>query len=207
MTHYASLVLCAILGYSLGNLQSGLIIGRLMNNVDLRKHGSGSSGATNALRVLGRRQALLTFLSDCLKGVAAAGFGLLIAGWHGGLVGGAAVVVGHIWPILFGLRGGKGVATSLGVFLLLMPTLALIMLVIAILILVLTKTVSLASMAGALAYFVMALVTAIANRDWYLLAFSVIMVALVLFAHRANMRRIAAGTEGKLSASMFEKKR
>jgi len=207
MTAYLQFALCALLGYALGNIQSGLIIGRLMNGADLREHGSGSSGATNALRVLGRRQAALTFLGDCLKGIAAAGVGLVIAGRHGGMVGGAAAVIGHIWPVFFGFRGGRGVATSSGALLLLMPVHVLVMLAVGIPVLLLTKIVSLASLAGAVTFFVMTVASGVSGGDWFLLAFGVVMAGLVIFAHRANIGRLLNGTEGKISASMPGKKR
>ena len=107
------LLASAVLGYLLGNIQTGLIVGWTTKKIDLRQHGSGSSGATNALRILGRQSALWTLLGDFLKGLLAACLGLLIGGWRGGLLAGMCVVAGHIWPVFFGFKGGKGVATSL----------------------------------------------------------------------------------------------
>lgn len=109
------LLASAVLGYLLGNIQTGLIVGWTTKKIDLRQHGSGSSGATNALRILGRQSALWTLLGDFLKGLLAACLGLLIGGWRGGCWPGMCVVAGHIWPVFFGFKGGKGVATSLGV--------------------------------------------------------------------------------------------
>lgn len=200
------LILCAILGYLLGNIQTGLIVGRLSHNVDLRNHGSGGSGATNALRVLGRQSALFTLLGDAIKGVLAVCVGLIIAGRNGGMVAGVFVVIGHIWPVFFGFHGGKGVATTLGVLAVLSPIYTLIILAVGILVIYLTKMVSLASMVAAALYLLMAGISAIAKGDWFSLGFSVAMAFLVVFAHRGNIDRIAKGTENKISASMFKKK-
>lgn len=200
------LALCAIIGYLLGNIQTGLIVGRLSGNVDLRKFGSGSSGATNALRVLGHHAGAMTLLGDFLKGVLAAGVASLIGGWHGGMVGAVFVVVGHIWPVFFSFHGGKGVATSLGALLLLLPLHTALLFVVGILIIWRTKTVSLASVSAALVFLVSSAVTAIVRQDWFMLVFSVLMSALVIYAHHGNIDRLLHGTESKLNASMFRKK-
>ena len=206
MMTFFQLFLCAVLGYLLGNIQSGLIIGRLMNNVDLRKHGSGSSGATNALRVLGRQEALFTLLGDYCKGLLAVVAGLVIVGQHGGMVAGLFVVAGHIWPVFFGFQGGKGVATSLGALTILMPFHMIGMAGVGIAIVFLTKTVSVASLSGALVLLISGVITAVIGRDWAQMAFSILMSGLVVYAHRANIDRIFQGKENKLSSSMFKKK-
>lgn len=200
------LILCAVLGYLLGNIQTGLIVGRLKNNVDLRNHGSGSSGATNALRTLGRQSALLTLLGDMLKGLLASGVGMIIAGWHGGLVGALFVVIGHIWPVFFGFHGGKGVATTIGAMAILLPWHTLGMVVVGVGILLLTKTVSLASICGAVVFLFSGIISAIVRQDWFLLVFTLLMTALVVFAHRGNIGRIVRGNENRISSDMFKKK-
>ena len=199
------LILCAILGYLLGNIQTGLLLAR-MTHVDLRKHGSGSSGATNALRVMGRKMGALTFLGDFLKGMLATGLGMLIAGYHGGLVGGLFVVVGHIWPVFYNFHGGKGVAASLGVLTLVLPWHTLFLVVIGILVLAPTKTVSLASLAGALSLLITGIYSSIVRQDIFLLIFVLFMTGLVFFAHRSNIGRILKGTENKLTADIWKKK-
>lgn len=199
-------VLCAVVGYLLGNIQTGLLIGRLMNNVDLREHGSGSSGATNALRVLGRQSAAFTLLGDFLKGVIAAVLGILIAGHTGGMVAAIFVVVGHIWPVFYGFHGGKGVAASIGVMVTLFPIQSIIMLIIGIAVIYFTKMVSLGSMVGAVAFMIMGIITAITQGNWFTAVFSIVMAALIIFAHRANIGRIRNGTENKISMDMFKKK-
>lgn len=153
------------------------------------------------------QSALWTLLGDFLKGLLAACLGLLIGGWRGGLLAGMCVVAGHIWPVFFGFKGGKGVATSLGVLTPLMPLQALLVAVTGITLILTTRIVSLSNMLAACLFLVTGSVTAIVRSDWLLLAFSVLLPAMIVFAHRANIRRILAGTESRISASMFHKKK
>ncbi|MCL1796324.1 MAG: glycerol-3-phosphate 1-O-acyltransferase PlsY [Clostridia bacterium] len=204
------LILCALLGYLFGNVQTGLIIGRLTRNIDLREHGSGSSGATNALRVLGRQQALVTLLGDALKGVLAVCAGLIIGGQRGGMIAAIFVTIGHIWPVFFGFHGGKGISTTVGSLLVLMPVHSAIFLIIGSAVIYLTKMVSVGSISGALTLLILTAITSVTGNDWFVLVFGVIISGLVIFAHRGNIARILKGTENKISASMFrdkEKKR
>ncbi len=201
------LILCGVLGYLLGNIQTGLIVGRLTGNIDLREHGSGSSGATNALRTLGRQSAAFTFLGDFAKGMLSTGIGMLIAGWQGGMLGAFFVVIGHIWPVFYGFHGGKGVAASIGALAMLTPLYTLIILAVGIVVILLTKMVSLGSMCAAAVYLLIAVVSTIASQDWFFLVFAILMASLVIFAHRANIGRIRKGTESKISATMFRKKK
>lgn len=198
-------LICAAIGYLLGNVQSGLIVGKLLAQQDIRNHGSGSSGATNALRVLGKRSALLTLLGDLLKGIIAAWLGKLIGGLHGGMVAALAVTVGHIWPAFYGFRGGKGVVTSIGVMFVLLPGHAAMLLAAGVAVLLLTKIVSLGSIAGAITLFVTGTISAIARRDGFMFFFVLLMTGIVLYAHRENIKRIRNGTENKISAEMFKR--
>lgn len=202
---FLQLALCALLAYLLGNIQTGLIIGRLAN-VDLRKHGSGSSGATNALRVMGRAQGALTLLGDALKGVLAVCIGLIICGRHGALISGLFVIVGHIWPALFGFHGGKGVATALGALLVIDPLSALCILIVAVIAIALTRMVSVGSMVAALLYLFIVLFRYIPTGDVFEIVCGVLMAGLIFFSHRQNIGRILKGNENTLSASMFKKK-
>ena len=108
------LLASAAIGYLLGNFQTGLVVGWASRKIDLRMHGSGGTGATNALRTLGKGGALLTFLGDFVKGTLASLLGLAVAGQEGQLVASLFAVIGHIWPVFFRFRGGKGVTTSVG---------------------------------------------------------------------------------------------
>ena len=112
---YFELGLSTLIGYLLGSMNSSLIVGRFYG-VDIRKHGSGNAGTTNALRTLGKKAALLVLAGDALKGILAyiAGF-LIYDGQLGGMLAGTSAILGHIWPVFFGFKGGKGVLTSLAV--------------------------------------------------------------------------------------------
>lgn len=200
------LVLCAVIGYLFGNIQTGFLIGRATKHVDLRDHGSGSSGATNALRVLGSRAALLTFVGDLLKGILAVVVGKAIAGMHGGMIAALFVVVGHIWPVFFGLHGGKGVVTSIGALAVLFPYHVLALLVVGIAVAAATKIISLASLLGAITFLLTGSITAVMQRDWFMLAFVLLMSGLVFFAHRQNIQRLRTGKEAKVSGDMFKRK-
>lgn len=200
------LILSGIIAYLLGNIQTGLLIARMSGNIDLRSLGSGSSGATNVLRVLGSQSALFTLLGDFLKGLLAVGIGLIITGYYGGMAAAVFVVVGHIWPVFFGFHGGKGVATSIGALLLVLPWHTLLMVAVGVAVLIFTKTVSLASITGALVLLISGIISAILRHDGYIALFTVFMAALVIFAHRSNIVRLRRGNENKITSDMFHKK-
>ena len=203
---FFAMVVCFVVSYFLGNIQTGILVGKLVSNIDLRSHGSGSSGATNALRILGRQSALLTLAGDCLKGVIAVCFGLLIGGENGGMFAAISVIIGHIWPVLFRFKGGKGVATSIGVTLCLTPVYALIAIAVGIVVFLVTKIVSLASIASVALYTVLMVIVAIATGSFAPFLFGVALALLVLYAHRENVQRLRNGTEGRITREMFERK-
>ena len=200
------LLTCAVLGYLLGNFQTGVIVGRLLARKDLRMHGSGSSGATNAMRVLGKKAGILTLLGDTAKGMLAVEIGILLLGRDGGLAAGLFVVIGHIWPAFFGFNGGKGIATTLGVLLILQPLYAAIIIIVMAILICATRTVSLSNLLGIGTYLLLNIVTAGINRDWILLCFGLLLVSLVVFAHRDNIQRLNWGTEAKIDFASYRKK-
>ena len=200
------LLSCAILGYLLGNFQTGVIVGRLIARKDLRMYGSGSSGATNAMRVLGKKAGILTLLGDIAKGMIAVEIGILLLGRDGGLAAGLFVVIGHIWPAFFGFNGGKGIATTLGVLLILQPLYAAIIIIVMAILICATRTVSLSNLLGIGTYLLLNIVTAGINRDWILLCFGLLLVSLVVFAHRDNIQRLNWGTEAKIDFASYRKK-
>ena len=140
---------CVSAGYLLGNLQSGVIVSKIMGKDDLRLKGSNASGTTNAWRVLGKKAAVYTFRGDFAKGLLAAWVGTTISGRDGGLIAGVFVIVGHNWPVFFNWHGGKGVASALGVLLLLQPIYALVYAVIILASIGIKRIVSLGSITGA----------------------------------------------------------
>ncbi|TAH63236.1 MAG: glycerol-3-phosphate acyltransferase, partial [Gottschalkiaceae bacterium] len=123
-------IIIAIISYLLGNFATSYILGKIFKKTDIRMHGSGNAGATNALRVFGIKLAAATFLFDALKGVLAVIIGRMILGDIGGYIGGVFVVVGHNWPIVLRFKGGKGVASTIGVALTINYKIALICIVI-----------------------------------------------------------------------------
>lgn len=200
------LLSCAILGYLLGNFQTGVIVGRLIARKDLRMYGSGSSGATNAMRVLGKKAGILTLLGDIAKGMIAVEIGILLLGRDGGLAAGLFVVIGHIWPAFFGFNGGKGIATTLGVLLILQPLYAAIIIIVMAILICATRTVSLSNLLGIGTYLLLNTITAGMNQDWILICFGLLLAGLVIFAHRDNIQRLNWGTEAKIDFASYRKK-
>ncbi len=200
------LLSCAILGYLLGNFQTGVIVGRLIARKDLRMYGSGSSGATNAMRVLGKKAGILTLLGDIAKGMIAVEIGILLLGRDGGLAAGLFVVIGHIWPAFFGFNGGKGIATTLGVLLILQPLYAAIIIIVMAILICATRTVSLSNLLGIGTYLLLNTITAGMNQDWILICFGLPLAGLVIFAHRDNIQRLNWGTEAKIDFASYRKK-
>jgi glycerol-3-phosphate acyltransferase PlsY len=182
--------------YLLGNISTGLIVSKAMANTDIRKHGSGNAGATNMLRTFGWLPSVLTLLGDVLKAVLATLFGRLIAGETGMLIAGISVIVGHNWPAFYGFRGGKGIAASLGLILVISPAIAAILFVVAVSIIALFRYMSVASIVAAFLYPVL---TALFHPgDSARLIASVIVSLLALFSHRANIVRLIQGNENRL---------
>ena len=191
-------------GYLLGSVPFGLLAAR-MKGVDIRQHGSGNIGATNVWRVCGWRYGLPVFVLDVLKGVAA----VLLASWIAGrmtadpawarVCAAVACILGHSFPIWLGFKGGKGVATSLGVLIGLMPMASLAVAVLWLVVFKLGGYVSLASIVAALALPVLATGAQFAGRGygWPAVGFGAFAAALVVVRHRANIQRLRAGTESR----------
>ncbi len=187
-----------IVGYLLGSLNTSLVIGRFYK-VDVRQHGSGNAGMTNTLRTLGKKAALLVIFGDMLKGVLAYLAGYFIFGGElGGMLGGTACIIGHIWPAFFGFKGGKGVLTTLAALLMFDWQIALGLLAVFIVILLLTRYVSLGSVVAA---FLFPIAAAVFGRDIQTMVFSGIIAVLVILRHHENIGRLLSGTESKFSLS------
>jgi|LAHU01.1.fsa_nt_gb glycerol-3-phosphate acyltransferase PlsY len=202
-------VICAIvIAYFLGSLPTGYLAGRA-RGIDIRKEGSGNIGATNALRVLGPTLGILVLLIDLAKGVAACYVAIWIPRLWGGsgselganrelilmLVGGLGAVLGHSFTCWLGFKGGKGVATTGGVFLAVALKPALICLAIFVILVALTRYVSLASITAAICLPVMVYYF---HRDIFLTALTLLVALLVVYRHRANIQRLLKGTELKI---------
>jgi glycerol-3-phosphate acyltransferase PlsY len=187
--------------YLLGAVPSGFIAGRLARGIDLREHGSGNLGATNTFRVLGAKVAAPVMAADLVKGfLPTALFPRLdgeIAGWWA-LAYGAAAIVGHVFPVYLGFKGGKGVATATGVFLALAPLAVGIALVAWLIVLRVGRMVSLASIVAAV---VLVTVLVASETSPELLTLGILVASFVIYAHRGNVRRILRGEEHRFGAS------
>jgi len=195
LVSYASL----LIGYLLGSVSFSHLAGKLLKGIDIRQHGSGNAGATNTLRVLGKGPGITVLLLDMLKGVAAVWIAGLLSGGDAliQVLAGLCVIAGHNWPVFFGFRGGKGIATTIGVMVTLAFLPALIAGLVAIATIALTRYVSLGSL----------LFTAILPiLIWFMgypIAIFILSLLLFVFAwirHRSNIGKLLTGTENKLGA-------
>ena len=203
----------AIIAYLIGSINFSILISKKKAGYDIRQKGSGNAGTTNMLRNLGKKYAAITLICDVLKGVVAIGIAIIVGNILGDTnkallvqIAGVAVVIGHTFPIFFGFKGGKGVATSLGILLMTNWQLGLICLVFALVLMALTRVVSMGSIAAAILYPVLTLfvggghyiVESSGLGNGYFI-YSVILAIIVIFNHRENIKRILSGTENKIS--------
>ncbi|MDR1263522.1 MAG: glycerol-3-phosphate 1-O-acyltransferase PlsY [Oscillospiraceae bacterium] len=196
-------IVVAAASYVVGGLSTGLWVSSRIKGLDVRRFGSGSSGATNVLRTLGRGPGLVTFLGDVLKGVAVTLAGLLLGGPWCACLCGFLAVAGNIWPLTAQFKGGKGVSTAAGVFLILAPWQTLLAIVIAFTVIYLTRYVSLGSLAGLVGYLLIAgLPGLFAHRAW-LFWFALGINALVCYAHRQNIQRLLSGNENRIDLAVL----
>lgn len=197
-------ILVLVVSYLLGCIQTGVIISGAQH-VDIRAHGSKSTGTTNVFRVLGAKASLVTFVGDVLKGVLACLLGLWLLGNTGASLAGIAVVLGHMYPIFYKFKGGKGVATSLGTSLVLNPLLGLILLAVSAVGIAITHVVSIFSIVSLVAF---GLINPfLCKGDVAEIIYSIVLALLVVWAHRTNIKRLLSGTENKLDFSRKTTKR
>lgn len=207
-------VLVALIAYLIGSVNFSVIFSKKFAGFDIREKGSGNAGTTNMLRSVGKGAAALTLLCDILKGVVAIGMAIVVGVIFKDFenksilvqVAAVAVVVGHTFPVFYKFKGGKGVATSLGVLLMINWRIALICLAFALVIMILTRMVSMGSVATAILYPILTIFVKmnIIQAEYIVpgkgyLAFSIILALIVAFNHRTNIRRILNGTENKVS--------
>ncbi len=189
-------LICVLIGYLLGNIQTAIIVSRAYYHDDVRNHGSGNAGSTNMVRVYGYGPGAITFAGDSLKALLSVLAGQLICGEIGGYLAGLFVVVGHCWPVFDGFRGGKGVASSYSVAILTFPLGALGAIAIGGAILLINKKMSIMSLAAMLLFFIAALVFRLSNVPLVVLAGA---LALIVFVrHSDNIRRLIHGEEQRL---------
>jgi glycerol-3-phosphate acyltransferase PlsY len=202
-----------ILGYLIGAIPIGLIVGKLVRGVDIRDHGSGKMGSTNVLRTLGLKAGMFVLLADCGKGIAAvllaglifgSGHVIAIDDFNFGVnyaraLAGLAAVVGHTWPVYIGFKGGRGVSTYSAALFTLSPMYTLFPFALAMVVLASWRYVSLASVIGVLAsVVVMACLVALGKEPGAFLVYTVLGSALVVFSHSDNIARLRTGTERRL---------
>lgn len=189
------LFIAVLAGYLLGSIPPSFLAGKITRNIDIRQYGSGNAGATNVLRVLGVKAGIVVFLADILKGVLAALVGRWMAGETGAVLAGFAAIVGHNWPVFLNFRGGKGIATSFGVLLVLFPLISAILFVVGVIIIAITGYVSLGSITAAILF---PILLVIFGYDWKMVLFGVLVGGLALYRHRSNISRLIEGKENKL---------
>lgn len=213
-----------ILSYLIGSIPTSIIVSRLNRGIDIRDYGSGNAGGTNVMRVLGWKQGVLVIILDALKGVLAV---VVVARLHYGtmpfpnatpfddftliqIIAGIAAIIGHVWTIFAGFRGGKGIATALGMLLMITTVDMLIAVGVFILVVSISKYVSLGSIVGAIAV----PLTLIVRENIFnvnipnystLLPFVILVTLIVIFTHRKNVVRLINGNEHKLSFSKKKK--
>ena len=185
---------CLALGYLIGSLSVSILISKYIFHQDVRTLGSGNAGAANAARTLGPRVGALTLLGDLLTGSSS----MLLGSWLGGTTGlaiaGAACMIGHCFPIYFGFKGGKAVATAVAVALMLDWRVFLSAFAVFAVVAALTRTASVSSMAASIA---VAAMTPVFTKNPVLISLGIFTCLLVLLMHRSNIRRLIQGTEPK----------
>lgn len=192
-------VIAIVISYLLGSVSFSVVLARLLKNIDIRQYGSGNAGATNTLRVLGKGPAILVLALDVLKGIAAVWIGRWLGGgieWVADLCG-LAAIIGHNWPIFFRFRGGKGIATTIGVMASLFFLPALCAGIIAILAIVFTRYVSLGSL---IFVFLTPVFLLIFGEFGHYFWTSIVICIFAFWRHRTNIVKIVQGKENKLGS-------
>jgi glycerol-3-phosphate acyltransferase PlsY len=191
------LIIIAALSYLVGCFSSAYFIGKVFKRIDIRSHGSGNVGSTNAVRVMGKKLGVLTFLLDFSKGILAVLIGYWLLGYNGGLVAGVFVVLGHDWPVFIGFRGGKGVATTLSALVILNFPTALISIIIGVIVAIISKYVSLGSIVFlSLIPIISSIITESFNIQLFIT--TIILSLIGIYRHKENIKRLINGTENKI---------
>ena len=203
-------ILIAVIAYLIGSVNFSVILSKKIAGFDVRERGSGNAGSTNMLRSVGKGAAALTLICDILKGVISIGLAILLGNIFNVdnkallvQIAGLLVVIGHTFPVFFGFKGGKGVATSLGVLLMSNWQIGLICLVFALILMILTRMVSLGSIMAAILFPVLTLfinTNYIVQEGSSYLIYSILLAVLVVFNHRENVKRLLNGTENKIGS-------
>ena len=192
-------VVAAAISYILGSIPNGLILGKAIWGVDLRQHGSKNIGATNAWRTIGKAGGISIFALDFLKGAVSAYLGLHLGGSElAGVLCGILAIAGHSWSVFLSFKGGKGVATGLGVIAALMPMVTLIVFAVWFAIVYFTGYVSLGSIVGAA---LVPILTLFFGLHTEFLILGLIAAVFIIYRHKSNIERLLNGTESKIKAA------
>ena len=208
-------IICLVVGYLFGIIQTGFIYGKLMK-IDIRQHGSGNAGATNALRTLGWRAGAITFIGDVIKAILAISLVKILFANNNAtqflaMYTGLGVVLGHNYPFYLKFKGGKGIAASAGLMLAVDPILFLPVFIIFMIIFLTTRYVSLGSIVIMVVFAIEIIVFgemgkyALAQSELFeMYAIAIILTALGWWRHRANIQRLLKGTENKIEFSKIK---
>ena len=204
----------ALIGYLLGSISFAVVVSRIYAKDDVRNHGSHNAGMTNVLRVYGVGPAICTILGDFGKGIAAVLIGRAIyhafgiSGFDAGYISGLGALLGHLFPLWFGFRGGKGVLTSIGIMLVINPIAMGLILLLMLPFVFIVRIVSLASITGAALYPLFTFLVQSYQGQVYPIdiVFAVIFAGMVIWMHRSNIKRLMNGTEKRLTLPKKEKK-
>lgn len=202
----ALVILSAVVCYLFGSINSSIIVGKCFKLGDIREHGSGNAGATNTLRVLGKKAAVFTLLGDVIKTVVAVLIAKLIVRFISDAflaefslyLSCFATALGHNYPVFFKFRGGKGVLTSGVIIIMISPVIGTVTVLCSVLVIALTRYVSLGSMTGGVVYPLWIILYYPDNI--MKIIFSVILGGMLIIKHSANIKRLVSGTESKLGA-------
>ena len=197
-------IIVSVLAYFIGSISFSVIFSRKFAGFDVREKGSKNAGSTNVLRTVGKKAAILTLICDVLKGVLAVLIAIIASKIWSDInvqllkyIAGFLAILGHTFPIFFEFRGGKGVATALGVLLTLNWKIGLVCLIFALLIMAFTKIVSIGSILAAVLYPILTIF--MGGTSFWCIVISILIALLVIFNHRSNLKRLREGTENKLS--------
>lgn len=203
-------ILFAIIAYLLGSIPTAVWLGKMKYGIDVREHGSKNAGATNTFRTLGKKAGIVVLIIDIVKGFIASFLPYLfkVGPWQSDelitvqIVAAICAVVGHVYPIFAGFRGGKGVATSLGVIIGIHPPAAGICILVFLIIFIGSQYVSLGAIVASIT-FPTSIYFIFKSDSIYLISFSIILASLVIYKHRQNIQRLIAGNENKMN--LFKK--
>ena len=196
-------IVCLIAGYLLGNMQTAVFLSKYVYKDDVRGHGSGNAGTTNMLRVFGMKSGAITFLGDFIKGILSVLIGRLLGGETGAYITGFFAVIGHNFPALFSFKGGKGVATTIGIAWMIDPLFGAIATLIGFIIIYASQMVSLGSLIGFSSFVI--LVAVFRTDEPLKLIFAAALLLMMFLRHIDNIHRIVKGTESKLFTAKKKK--